>query len=179
MNREDDPLQVSEHEFGRVRVLTAAFDPAEASAITASNVHKLLGDVDLDAEKIEVIPSQALEGLGLTAYLAEGYGIAPEDLRDRAAQLDAVSGLLVFLPSSAFRRKAQTLDPNPALSLLGVFDEIAAEAPDQMPPPDAAKGMVAPLESQPSVPQAAKSASWIFAIGAILVAGGLAVLLLR
>lgn len=167
-----NPLKVAANEFGTLRLLTTALDPDDASKITPQNVHRLLGEnLELVPEKIEVIPTRAIAGLGLTGYLREGYGIPEAELRGRAAQLDAVSGLLVFLPASAFDGKAQTLDPNPSMRFLGLFHEEKAAAPGPMATPDSARGTVAPPRRK-SGPAAhpARMRSWVIALGALLIA---------
>ena len=165
-----DPNIIPEGEFGRVRVFTTALDPEEASAITAKNVHKLLGDnVELNAAKVEVVPSGTLAGLGLTTYLIEGYGVAEEELAGRAAALDAVDGLLILIPSVAFGGKATTLDPNPSLRLLGTFREVAATPPAPMESFESAEGTLEPLETDPMPMPRTPHRSWIGAIGALLI----------
>ncbi|MXQ09306.1 hypothetical protein GQ651_15785 [Alphaproteobacteria bacterium GH1-50] len=167
-----DPLEVSPHEFGTLRLFTTALDPDDASNITAQNVNRLLGaNVDLISEKIEVIPTRSVAGLGLTGYLRDGYGIPEDQLQGRAAQLDAVSGLLVFLPASAFGGKAASLDPHPSMRFLGLFHEEKAAAPGPMAPTDSAKGTVEPARPKKSTTAASGGKrSWLIALGALLIA---------
>ena len=48
-------------------------------------MHKILGtDLSIDPAKVEVFPSKVLVGLGLAAYLREGYGIPESDLAGKA-----------------------------------------------------------------------------------------------
>ena len=178
MTNKQDPLVVGSHEFGTVRVLTTALDPEDASAITAQNVHRLLGDgVTLDADKVEVVPTRALEGLGLSAYLREGYGVADKDLDGRRAQLDAVSGLVVLIPASAFAGREQTLDPHPSMRFLGVFHEQAAAPTSQMSRPESAKGTVAATSGKAPKPgDRRRKGSWIIALGALIIAATLILL---
>ncbi len=176
----DDPLSVSEHEFGTVRVFTTALDAEDASNITSQNVHRLLGDVSLMAEKVEVVPTRALEGLGLTGYLKEGYGVASEDLAGRAAQLDAVSGLLIFLPASAFGGTAQTIDPHPTMRLLGLFHEQKPEPPRSMAKPEAVGGILdAPKSGMAQPTETGRQRSWLIALGALLIAAATILLVVR
>lgn len=180
MTDKHDPLVVSAHEHGTVRVLTTALDPLDASAITAQNVQRLLGeDVSLDPEKVEVAPTRALESLGLSAYLREGYGIADKDLDGRRAQLDAVSGLVVLIPASAFGGREQTLDPHPSMRFLGLFREESAAPTLQMSRPDSAKGTVTQTSSlTPASSTGRRKGSWIIALGAVIFAVALAALVL-
>ena len=127
---EFDPNRVAATEFGKVRLFSTELDPEDASNITAKNVQKLLGNgVDLDTSKVEVITSKAIEAIGLRQYLMTGYGIAEADLAGKGAALDALKGLIILIPSSAFKGKEQVLDPNPALRFIGTFTEEAAAPP--------------------------------------------------
>lgn len=172
-----DPLSVSEHEFGTVRVFTTALDAEDASNITAQNVHRLLGDVTLDAKKVQVVPTPALAGLGLTGYLREGYGVADEELAGRAAQLDAVTGLVVLLPASAFGGETQTLNPHPSMRFLGLFHEVQPDPPRAMSRPEAATGTLeTPKDGRIPPPVAGRQRSWFVALGALLIAAAIVLL---
>lgn len=169
-----DPFQVASSETGTVRVFTTELDPEGAAAITAGNVHKLLGSgIDLDPAKVEVFPAKVIQALGLSAYLLEGYGIAEGDLRGKRSALDALTDLIVLIPSSAFKGKAQTLDPNPALRFIGAFSEPAKAPPAPMPRTEAATGTL----TSPAPPDTAhlrqRKGSWIIALGALIIAATL------
>ena len=165
-----DPNLVSETEHGLVRLFTTELDPPEASKITPANVQRLLGDgIQLDPSRVEVVPSKALEGLGLRRYLVDGYGIAEAELAGKAAALDALTGLIVLVPSSAFRKRPQVLDPNPAFRFIGVFREDAAEAPSVMAPRESAEGMLSPpARARRDAP--GRRRSWVGALGALVIA---------
>ena len=171
-----DPLTVTEHEFGTVRVFTTALDADDASNITAKNVHKLLGDIDLRPEKVEVVPTRALEGLGLTGYLREGYGVASRDLAGRAAQLDSVAGLVVLIPASAFKGEAQVIDPHPSMRFLGLFHEDKATPPRPMSPSEGAQGTLEQPKEKPVMStDTGRQRSWLIALGALLIAAALVI----
>ncbi|MBT8459560.1 MAG: hypothetical protein KJN60_07830 [Boseongicola sp.] len=168
-----DPNQVAATEFGKVRLFSTELDPQDAANITAQNVQKLLGkDIDLDTSKVEVITSKAIEAIGLRQYLITGYGIAEADLKGKAAALDALTGLIILIPSSAFKGKEQTLDPNPALRFIGTFSEEAASAPGPMTPRKSAEGDLTPGPGHARpLPNAGRS--WIGAFGALLIAAAI------
>lgn len=173
-SQDSDPLTVSQHEFGTVRVFTTALDAEDASNITAQNVHKLLGEVTLKSEKVEVVPTRALEGLGLTGYLREGYGVARKDLAGRAAQLDSVTGLLVMIPASAFGGEAQIIDPHPSMRFLGLFHEDKATPPRPMSVPEAATGTLeSPAKHRVPAAESKRQRSWFIALGSLLIAAAL------
>jgi len=170
---EFDPNRVAATEFGKVRLFSTELDPEEASNITAQNVHRLLGaNLDLDATKVEVIASKAIDAIGLRQYLITGYGIAGEDLKGKAAALDALKGLIVLIPTSAFKGLDQVLNPNPALRFIGVFTEEAAAAPARTTSHQSAEGSITPGPSHARpIPSAGRS--WIGAFGALIIAAAI------
>ena len=171
----DNPYHVPASELGVVRVFTTELDPEGASAITAGNVHKLLGpDIDLDASKVEIFPAKVIQAMGLTAYLYEGYGIAEENLRGKRSALDALVGLIVLVPSSAFKGKVQALDPNPALRFIGAFSEPAKVPPAPMPKSASAQGQLRPVRTNNDAAHLRqRKGSWIIAFGALIIASAL------
>ena len=170
-----DPHHISENEHGLVRLFTTELEPEADSAITAQNVHKLLGeDIVLDAEKTEVFPSKVLAGLGLSLYLTEGYGVSENELAGKSAALDALNGLIVLIPSSAFTDRPQHLNPNPALRFIGTFHEGKGEGVRPMSKPDAAKGQIKSPEVAGYDPNTrARHYSWTIALGALIIAAAL------
>ena len=169
-----DPFRVLSSEQGVVRVFATELEPEGAAAITAGNVHKLLGkDIELDPTKVEVFPAKVIQALGLAAYLYEGYGIAEDDLRGKRSALDALTDLIVLIPSSAFKGKALDLDPNPALRFIGAFREPAKAPPAPMPEPESAKGALTPSKQVETVHHRQRKGSWIIALGALIIAAAL------
>ena len=175
MSDTDDPFHVASSELGKVRVFTTELEPEGAAAITAANVQRLLGkDVSLDPAKVEVFPAKVIQAIGLSAYLAEGYGIDEADLTGKRAALDALTDLIVLVPSSAFQGRAQTLEPNAALRFIGVFSEPAKAPPMPMTGNASAEGHLSP----PEVPydlnnMRRRDGSWIVALGALIIAATL------
>ncbi len=170
-----DPFTVKESEFGAVRVFTTELEPEGDAAITAANIHLLLGEnIALDQKKIEVFPARVLAGMGLSAYLNEGYGIREEDLAGKAAALDALTGLVILVPSSAFGGIEQTIDPNPALRFIGTFREPRPKPPVDMAPVETAEGSLTPsMSSMDLTNLRRRKGSWIVALGALVIAATL------
>ncbi len=170
-----DPYQIEATEHGLVRVFATDLDPEGSSAITAQNVERLLGqDVLLDPSKVEVFPSKIIASMGLAAYLAEGYGIEDSDLKGKRAALDALTDLIVLIPSSAFGGSAQVLDPNPALKFIGVFREPRNQPRAPTPANASAEGQITPSETSANtahLPQ--HKGSWFIALGALIIAAAL------
>ena len=159
-----DPFEVPSSERGVVRVFTTELDAEGSSAVTVENVHRLLGDdLELDASRIEVFPSTALEAMGLSMYLQEGYGIPDADLRGTASALDALKGLVILVSSGAFKGKAVTLDPKPGLRFVGAFREPAMAPPVQMAAPETAEGILEPA-AQATPMNARRGSAWAIAV---------------
>lgn len=169
-----DPYTIKANERGTVRVFTTELEPEGDAAITPQNVHRLLGDgVTLIASKVEVFPSKVLEGMGLTSYLSEGYGIPTEDMAGKAAAIDALKGLVILAPSTAFGGIEQVLEPSPALRFIGAFHEPANALPKKMAETDAAKGIISPQSRADSNAQSQVRYSWLIALGALVIAAAL------
>lgn len=174
-----DPYHVPASEYGLVRVFTTDLEPQGDAAITAQNVQRLMGEgVDLDPSKVQVFPAKMIEDMGLTAYLSEGYGISESDLAGTAAALDSQTGLLVVVPSSAFMGREVSLDPNPIMRLVGTFREAGAAPPKRMEPTSSAEGVVPPGVARID-PRAVRETrrSWMIALGALIAAAALVLLL--
>lgn len=168
-----DPNHVAATEFGKVRLFSTELDPEDASNITAQNVHRLLGtNINLDPDKVEVISSSAVESIGLRQYLMSGYGIAKADLAGKGAALDALKGLIVLIPTSAFKGLEQSLNASPALRFIGVFAEEAAAPATPMTSRKSAEGDLPPGKGHARpIPLAGRS--WIGALGALIIAAAL------
>lgn len=170
-----DPMNVKAGEHGVVRVFTTDLEPEGDAAITAQNVQRLLGPgVSLDGRKVEVFPARMIEAMGLTGYLTEGYGVKSEALAGKAAALNALKGLIILIPSSAFDGQAVTMDPNPALKFVGAFDEVKAPPPVRMSHHEFAEANVLPSDPLPEPRNTGPDRwSWTVALGALIAAAAL------
>ena len=174
-NAMNDPLNVRAGERGVVRIFTTALEPEGDAAITAGNVAKLLGkNISLDARKVEVFPAKVIEILGLQTYLREGYGIPEESMAGKAAVLDALKGLVILVPSSAFEGQGVYLNPNPALRFIAAFEEVKSPPPVGMAHSEAAEGVVAPRGASRAYREAERHFKWwMVALGALALSGAL------
>lgn len=175
-----DPLSVRKAEYGLVRVFTTDLEPAGNAAITSQNFEKLLGDgVELDPKKVEIFPARMIESIGLPQYLRDGYGVSENALAGKAAVLEALSGLVILVPSSAFRGEAFQLDPNPVIRFVGAFAEEAPEPPVRMAQPETSKGIVTPKDATAgSAGTDARIRSWIIALAALMAAAVIVLLVI-
>ena len=172
-----DPFDIPSSERGGVRVFTTDLEPEGNAAITPGNVHRLLGqNLELDASRIEVFPSKALDGMGLSTYLHEGYGVPMHDLKGTSAALDALTGLVILVASSAFQGKAAVLEPKTGVRFVGIFFEPRPDPPVKMTPPDAAEGQLSPKGEAPP-PVTHKGSHRALVLLALLIAAALVLFL--
>ena len=171
----NDPLEVRSGERGVVRVFTTDLEPEGDAAITPANVAKLLGkDIALHAKKVEVFPARMIDALGLPAYLREGYGIPDEVMAGKAAVLEALSGLVILIPSSAFRGQNLRLKPNNALRFIAAFQEEPSAPPVRMSHHASAEGVVAPSGPSREYREAERHFIWwLVALAALALSGAL------
>jgi hypothetical protein len=90
----------------------------------------LLGDPHLDTASAEIFPVSDLEGVGLTAYLTDGYAVPDAQLAPDKAKLDALDGYVLLLFSESFAGREATLAAGPDVTLIGTYGEFA---PDRRP----------------------------------------------
>ena len=172
-----DPFQVLSSERGVVRVFTTELDAEGSSAVTVANVQRLLGnDLDLDDSRIEVFPSTALEAMGLSIYLQEGYGIPEEDLRGVAAALDSLKGLIVLVVSGAFKGQSVSLEPNPGLRFVGLVREPSMAPPEIMSAPSSTEGVLGDKQAEVQK-EPPRGTAWPIAILVLIAALTLVLLL--
>lgn len=168
-----DPFKVAEHERGVVRVFTTDLEPHGNAAITPKNVQKLLGnEIELDAGRVEVFPSKMIQPIGLTSYLSDGHGIPESDLEGTAAALDALAGLVIVIPSSAFGGKAAVLEPTFGVRFVGAFHEPSPEPPRQMAEKEE-EVVLSPKGGLPEDPFNRHGRGWVLALTALIAAAGL------
>lgn len=171
MTTAKDPMFVPANESGKLRIFTTDLPPEGASAITPTNVEKLLG-TPVEPRKVEIVPHHVVKDMGLSNYLAEGYGISPKSLEGRKAAIDALSGLVIFLPSSAFQGQEATIDPDDSLRFVGLFEEEPQRAHDMT--SSAPKPAEIEPGRRPHTPQQSmRTRSSLIALGALIIAAAL------
>lgn len=169
-----DPYKVLSTENGVVRLFTTDLLPEGDAAITSANVQKLLGEgIELDPSKVEVFPPKAIEPIGMSTYLNEGHGIPEEALEGKSAALDAMTGLVVVIPTSAFKGQEVTLDPLDGVRFVGAFHEQRAAHPKAMADPEAAEGVLSPKGGGHADPLLRHRRGWMLALAALVAAAAL------
>lgn len=86
----------------------------------------LLNAAHINTKTTEIFPVSDLAGVGLTAYLAEGYAVEEDALAEDRAKLDALDGYVLLLFSDSFGGTEATLTPGPDVTLIGTYPEARA-----------------------------------------------------
>ncbi len=145
-----ETITIGPREYGLVRVFALDIDPAQIGPWQAPEpdehrpwaLRDALDAKALDPSKVEVFSSDTLTGVGLSTYLVDGAGVAPHELTGDRARLDAVKGVLVVIPSSAFQGEEQTLTVAGPLRALGTYREEGSPVAFTPLPTGAAEGLV-------------------------------------
>ncbi|MFO7759551.1 MAG: hypothetical protein R6V26_13940 [Roseovarius sp.] len=154
-------LDIPAQEAHVVRV----FDVVEEVPLADEDVLAALGaDGELQTGEVELFDIADLGEMPLSTYLAEGHGIAEDDLRDMRGQLDALSGRVLIVPSRAFGGAAMTLRVGAALRLVGRFGEDVPHAQFQTLPAKGARGSGKAPESRRSQPGMRRAALVLVAL---------------
>ena len=117
-------IDIYAHERGVIRLFSLSMDAEEVEALrdNAKGLQAALG-AEVDAEFVEVFPVSDLEGVGLAGYLIQGNGVSEDQISPDRAKLDRLGGWVLIVFSRAFGDAATTLDPVPALTLIGTYGE--------------------------------------------------------
>ncbi len=164
-------LTVPAQESGVVRVFAVNLPPAQVAAVLRDTAAPpaqtgdlpetpaaatLLGWPGLDTRQTEVFAIADLTGLGLSGYLTEGLGLAPDQIAPDQPRLAALDGYVLILRSRAFRGQSLDLDLPQELTLIGTYHE--ASPPVQFEPlPDAGAQPAPQKPSRKPVSNAAMS----------------------
>jgi hypothetical protein len=129
------PIAVPKGEQGMIRVFainraTADMRVAVSRTPKPDLARDLLDAPHLDTASAEIFPVSDLEGVGLTAYLTEGYAVPDAQLAPDKAKLDALDGYVLLLFSESFALRGATLETGPDVTLIGTYGEAA---PDRRP----------------------------------------------
>ncbi len=122
-------MNIPAHETGHLRVFAIDLPPEAIDHFVneadtgAWPLRDALGADLLRATYVETVAILDLGAMPLSTYLTEGYGLTGEDFRAARPQLDALSGHVLLLPSSAFGQVEQTLAISNPLRWIGTFSE--------------------------------------------------------
>lgn len=145
-------IERSAGEHRLVRVFSIAAEGADAKAFEdqPERLATALGVDQLDFGKVAVFDVKTLEDYPLADYLAEGQGIADTALRAEAGLLNALTGHVAIVPTSALAKGAD-LTVQATLRLVGTYAEDRPPASFAPLPDAAATGTVAPPAPQKPV----------------------------
>lgn len=124
-------MHVKESETGLVRVFAVDLPVQDALAFKdrTEALPGLLGIDALQDGHWELFDTADLAGMGLETYLAEGHGIAEDELAPHRWALDALEGAVLLLRSAALPDKPVTLTPRAPLRWVATFGEEKAPVP--------------------------------------------------
>jgi len=163
-------LRIPAHEAHVLRVF--AVDEAVDAPVEDQAVLEALGAEAIKTAEVELFDVNDLQDMTLSEYLAEGHGIAGDQLAPMRAQLNGLTGRVLLLPSRAFDGRAQEMRPRAPLRMIGRFSE---EVPPVSfaPLPDGGAQGVIPLKAD-KTPGRQRAARWLalgfFAIMALVLA---------
>lgn len=153
---------VSDHELGIVRIFLV-LDPVRTELANSSTLDALSNDIgatSLDPAHVQLVETRALSDFGLQDLLADGYGIAVEELDAHKQTLDGVQEddfLLAIVRSPAFTVRPVELAIDASAHLVATLHEpnanvsfkplpnpdpeaVLEDAPQKKTPSDAAMG---------------------------------------
>jgi hypothetical protein len=171
-------IDIAAGEAGRIRVFAIILPPEDVrqdlARMPASDLaRRLLASPHLDTKSTEIFPVSDLSGVGLAAYLAEGYAVSQDAIAADRARLDALDGYVMLLFSDSFASAQATLTPGPDVNLIGTYEEFQPEGGGKPVRAESAK----PYSGHPAKPAPAPSRSGIGSIVillAIVIASGAA-----
>ena len=126
-------ILISPRERGQIRVFAINRPSLEiAKALSDQSKPNLARDLlnapDLDTSSTEIFPISDLAGVGLAAYLSDGYAVDDAQLTPDRSKLAALDGYVLLLFSDSFGGAATTLSPGPDLTLIGSYGEVLPDA---------------------------------------------------
>lgn len=121
-------MEIPANETDVIRLFAINRPPAdlrsELSTLPVADLaRKLLQSPHLDTASAEIFPVSDLAGVGLGAYLTEGYAVEAEAVGADRARLDALDGFVMLLFSDSFAGAGTTLTPGPEVTLVGTYTE--------------------------------------------------------
>ena len=123
-------ITIPKGERAVIRVFAINRPPAEMRSALAQTpkpdlARELLGAPHLNTATAEIFPVSDLAGVGLAAYLADGYAVPQEALKENRARLDALDGYVLLLFSESFGGRETRLEPGPDVTLIVTYGEFS------------------------------------------------------
>ncbi|WP_422071821.1 aspartate carbamoyltransferase catalytic subunit [Tranquillimonas rosea] len=170
-----DTIEIPERDWGKVHVFTLDLRADEVPAFTTPDdsgwpLKRALGATHLDPERVEVLATRELTGMGLSGYLVEGQGVQEAQVVPDRARLDALTGHVVVLPSVALGTGAQTLRPTAPLAHFATYSETPARPANERLESESARGTLTGGRTDPAPAGKGSRARLIAVIAALAVA---------
>ncbi len=118
---------------------------------------------------VDVIDLRDLDEMPLSQYLAEAHGVTAQALKPMQAQIDALGGHVVILPSQAFDATSQDLTVASPLRWIGTFEEVRAKPRGPQLRSDSAKGRSSAAAAPPGRGSSAMLKMILIGIGIVAV----------
>ncbi|RLJ51752.1 hypothetical protein BCF46_1968 [Litoreibacter meonggei] len=135
-------LSISSTEHGKLRVfaLSDQLSMKIDNAGTLDPLVQVLGSQTLGVQDVQIVPTDAVDDMGLSGLLLDGYEIALSS--EEAARLDALEGTVALIRTGAFQTPV-TLRRTGEANLIATLTEGKSPAPRFTPlESDAAKGVL-------------------------------------
>ncbi|MEP2640477.1 hypothetical protein [Roseobacter sp.] len=123
------PITISKGDRSAIRVFAINAPPDDIAQTLKTTpkpdlARQLLNAPHLNTASAEIFPVEDLSGLGLSAYLSEGYAVDPAQLTPDRQKLDALEGYVLLVFSDSFAGVEMTLAPGATVTLIGTYREI-------------------------------------------------------
>jgi hypothetical protein len=166
-------LSIPSNEHGLIRVFALNRSPAELSlALKTLSKTALASDLlghDIAAGGAELFPVADLSGIGLSGYLADGYAVPMDQLKETRTKLDALEGYVLLVFSAAFEGHAVTLTPGPDLTLIGTFGETQPDMAMRAVESEAAQPYTGAPSATPPIPPKGRAGGSLVSVGLIVL----------
>ena len=171
-------MNIPAAETGVIRLFGINLPEAEITRFTddGSALNDALGTTTLLPSGFQIFPVSDLAGVGLSQYLIDGHAIPTNQIDPMRPQLDAVTGHVLLVFSSAFAGKALTLTHRAPLHHVATFFEETLPVTFEALPDESAQHQTPePEKPRKQVSDAAMSGR--IATVALLVAFGVAAMM--
>lgn len=170
------PVEIGKDERGAIRVFAINQPPPEvtdalATMPKADLARQLLNSPHLNTASTEIFPVSDLTGMGLSAYLSEGYAVEDAAFSADRGKLDALEGYVLLLFSDSFKGMEATLIPTSALTLIGTYAEYKPAAGGPAIDTDSAKPFSGGAITTPPKPTRGTTGSAVVVVIIILMLG--------
>lgn len=166
-----DDRTVSRHETGVTRVFALNLPEERISPFREGDADRIaaaLGVDQVDHDHVEVVRVEDLQPIGLSEYLAEGYGVPEEALSEDKGRLDTLEGHVLLVRSQAFGGADTRISPAEDVTLIGAYREPSASPSFEPIRSDGATGTLSPARAAEHAAGRKVSAGWMVLIGVVL-----------